>query len=48
MKNNSDGATPEALARALLGPVRKPKVKPSRSSEHVRRPVPAKAVPAAA
>ena len=47
MKNNSEVATPEALAKALLWPVRKPKVKPSRSSEHVRRPVPVKAVPAA-
>jgi len=44
MKNHFEGATPEALAKALLRPVRKPKAKPAR---RIVRPVTAKAVPVA-
>ena len=44
MKNHFEGATPEALAKALLRPIRKPKAKPARPPQPV---VTTKTAPAA-
>ena len=47
MKNHFEGATPEALAIALLKPICEPKAKPARSPERVVRTSPAETEPAA-
>lgn len=41
MKNHFEGATPEALAKALLSPIYKPKANPARVPERVAKAAPA-------